>query len=88
MLKNLFILIIMIFIGLIYYIFSLSKNDLYKKEAFFIKIFLLILSFILAFLKQEFIFIGGLTFGGETSVMMLIVIEIVDAFIDKKHIKK
>ena len=53
--------------------------------AFFMKISLLVLSLILAFTGKEFIFIGGLAFGGRTSVMVLVLIEIADAFVDRKN---
>lgn len=85
MLKNLFIVIIVIFMGLFYYNLSISKNDILKNYAFYMKIVFLVLSFILAFVNQDFIVIGRLAFGGRTSVMMLVLIEIVDAFIDKKN---
>lgn len=38
----------------------------------------------LAFTEQDFIAVGNLYFGGKTSVMILIIIEIIDAFIDRK----
>ena len=50
------------------------------------KIFLLSVSFILAFIEKDFIFIGGMTFGGKISVMMLALIEIVETFVDMKKI--
>lgn len=53
--------------------------------AFFMKITLLMLSLILAFIGQEFILIGDLAFGGRTPVMVLVLIEIADAFIDRKN---
>ena len=51
MLKNLYIVAIVLLMGLIYYKLSIAKNDFLKNYAFFMKIFLLILSFILAFVK-------------------------------------
>lgn len=87
MLKNLYIVAIVLLMGLIYYKLSIAKNDFLKNYAFFMKIFLLILSFILEFVKQDYIAVGGLVFGGRTSVMMLVLIEIVDAFVDKKDKK-
>lgn len=53
--------------------------------AFFMKITFLVLSLILAFARQEFILIGDLAFGGRTPVMVLVLIEIADAFIDRKN---
>lgn len=35
--------------------------------------------------EQDFIAVGNLYFGGKTSVMILIIIEIIDAFIDRKN---
>ena len=55
-----------------------------KEYAFFMKISLLILSFILAFTEKDFIVFGNLAFGGRISVIVLIIIEIVDAFVDRK----
>ena len=49
------------------------------------KISLLVLSFLLAFTGKEFIFIGDLAFGGRTPVMVLALIEIADAFIDRRN---
>lgn len=87
MLKNCVLIGILIFMGLVYYEASLSRSDTLRKSAFFMKIFLLSLSFILAFAEQEFIIISGMALGGKSSVMMLILIEIVDALIDKKKEK-
>ena len=82
--KNLFILVTVLISGWVYYEFSVSKSKTPKQYAFFIKIFFLIMSFLLAFTERDFITVGDLSFGGRTSVMILIIIEIVDAFIDKK----
>lgn len=82
--RNLFLLMTVIILGIFYYRLTVSRNPISKKYAFFIKIALLMLSFILAFCRQDFIVVGGLAFGGRISVMMLILIEIVDAFIDRK----
>ena len=85
MLRNLFILLTAMFMGLVYYKFSISKSKDAQNMAFFMKITLLMLSLILAFIGQEFILIGDLAFGGRTSVMVLVLIEIADAFIDRKN---
>ena len=85
MLRNLFILLTVMFMGLVYYKFSISKSKDAQNMAFFMKITLLMLSLILAFIGQEFILIGDLAFGGRTSVMVLVLIEIADAFIDRKN---
>lgn len=53
--------------------------------AFFLKISLLVLSLILALTGKKFIFIGNLAFGGRTPVMVLVLIEIADDFIDRKN---
>ena len=83
MLRNLFILLTAMFMGLVYYKFSISKSKDAQNMAFFMKITLL--SLILAFTRKEFILIGDLAFGGRTSVMVLVLIEIADAFIDRKN---
>lgn len=74
------------FMGLVYYKFSISKSKDAQNMAFFMmKITFLVLSLILAFTRKEFILIGDLAFGGRTSVMVLVLIEIADAFIDRKN---
>ena len=85
MLRNLFILLTAIFMGLVYYKFSISKSKDAQNMAFFMKITFLVLSLILAFIRKEFILIGDLAFGGRTPVMVLVLIEIADAFIDRKN---
>ena len=45
----------------------------------------LVLSLILTFTGKKFIFIGDLAFGGRTPVMVLVLIEIADAFIDRRN---
>lgn len=85
MLRNLFILLTVMFMGIVYYKFSISKSKDAQNMAFFMKITFLVLSLILAFTGQEFILIGDLAFGGRTSVMVLVLIEIADAFIDRKN---
>lgn len=82
MLRNLFILLTAIVMGLFYYKFSISRSKDAQNMAFFMKITFLVLSLILAFTRKEFILIGDLAFGGRTSVMVLVLIEIADAFID------
>ncbi len=83
--KNIVLLVTVLISGWIYYKFSVSKNKTQKQFAFFIKILYLVLSFMLAFTEQDFIAVGNLYFGGKTSVMILIIIEIIDAFIDRKN---
>lgn len=85
MLRNLLILLVAMFIGGIYYRYSISKSKETQNIAFFMKISLLVLSFLLAFTGKEFIFIGDLAFGGRTPVMVLALIEIADAFIDRRN---
>ena len=82
--RSLAVLVAAIMSGWLYYIFSMAKNDEINKYAFWMKMYFLILSFVLAFVGQDFIVIGELSFGGRTPVMILILIEIMDAFIDKK----
>ena len=85
MLRNLYILSSVMFIGGIYYRCSTSKSKEMQNIAFFMKISLLVLSLILTFTGKEFIFIGDLAFGGRTPVMVLVLIEIADAFIDRRN---
>lgn len=85
MLQNLIILLTAIVMGIFYYKFSISRSKDAQNIAFFMKITLLVLSLILAFTRQEFIIIGDLAFGGRTPVMVLVLIEIADAFIDRKN---
>ena len=85
MLKDLISLGAVILSGFLYYIFSSSKVKDAKDIAFTMKMVLLIMPFILAFVECDYITIGdGFVFGGRTSVMMLIMLEIIDAYIDKK----
>lgn len=85
MLQNLIILLTAIVMGLFYYKFSISRSKDAQNMAFSMKITFLVLSLILAFTRKEFILIGDLAFGGRTSVMVLVLIEIADAFIDRKN---
>lgn len=48
------------------------------------KITMLCPSLILAFINHDYLVKGGIAFGGRISVMILILIEIVDAIVDKK----
>ena len=84
MLKNAIMLIVILWFGLFYYIFSVSKIGYVNKIAFYLKISFLALSFLLAFFEQEFVYVGNLAFGGRAPVLSLILIEILDACIDKK----
>lgn len=85
LLRNLFILASVMFIGGIYYRYSTSTSKEIQNIAFFMKISLLVLSLILIFTGKEFISIGDLAFGGRTPVMVLVLIEIADAFIDRRN---
>ena len=82
--RSLAILMVVMYSGVLYYIFSMSKSIMFNRYAFLMKLFYLLLSFILAFVQQDQIVIGELAFGGRASVMILILIEIMDTFIDKK----
>ena len=84
-LKNLIVVLVVGYMGMLYYRFSISKSKDAQNMAFFMKIAFLIISLLLAFTGQEFISFAGLSFGGRTSVMVLVVIEIADAFIDRKN---
>ena len=84
MIENLLILFLVIIIGLIYYRLSTSKINPLKNQAFFMKISLLALSFLLTFVEQDFIVVGILAFGGKMPVMLLILIELIDAFVERK----
>ena len=88
MLRHLFVLLVVVLCGLVYYKFAISNKKEFRQMAFFMKIFLLSLSFILAFAMKDFITIGELSFGGRTPVMSLIFIEIVDSFIEKRNSHK
>lgn len=84
-LQNLSVALAVGFMGILYYMFSVSKSKDAQNMAFFMKIVFLIISLLLAFTRQEFLSFAGLSFGGRTSVMVLVVIEIADAFIDRKN---
>ena len=84
-LKDLFTLLIVVLCGFVYYKFSTSEYEQHRRGAFYGKIYLLILSFILVFIRQDSIYIGKIFLGGRTSVMLIALIEIVDAFVDRKR---
>lgn len=86
--QDLAVLIAVVLAGFMYYKFSISKQKALQQYAFMMKIFYLVLSLILAFGERDFIIIGDFAFGGRISVMLLIVIEIVDSFVDKKKNNK
>jgi hypothetical protein len=88
LLRNAIILMAVLFLGLIYYISATSKCKPLYQQSLFIKIFLLILSFVLAFLEKDFIIIGNLAFGGRSSVSLLVLVEIIDVLIDIKNKKQ
>lgn len=85
MLRNMFVLLIVAFIGGFYYKFFRSRNRISNNIVFGMKISFFVLSFILEFTQQEYIVIEGLAFGGRISVVTLILIEIVDAFADRRN---
>ena len=85
MLRNLFILLTAIVMGLFTINSQYQEVKMHRIWHFFMKITFLVLSLILAFTRKEFILIGDLAFGGRTSVMVLVLIEIADAFIDRKN---
>jgi len=86
MARDLIVLGAILYLGFLYYKFSTSRVKDTKNMAFIIKIFFLVISFILAFTESDYISVGeSFAFGGRSSVMMLIIVEIVDAFIDKKN---
>ena len=72
------------FIGIMYYRLAISKDGDIRNIAFFMKISMLLLSFWLTFTQQKYIIIKDLAFGGRSSVMIIAVIEIADAFIDRR----
>lgn len=82
--KEIYLFVVILIGGFFYYKYSTSRDKFQKNMAFIIKMVFLCLSFILAFIQKDFIVIGGLALGGRTSVGILIMIEIVDAFVDKK----
>lgn len=85
MARDLIVLGLVLYLGFLYYKFSTSRVKDTKNMAFIIKMVLLVISFILAFTESDYIRVGeSFELGGRSSVMMLIIVEIVDAFIDKK----
>ncbi|MBR5479530.1 MAG: hypothetical protein IKU84_05075 [Clostridia bacterium] len=92
MLNEFIVLTFILFFGAVYYTLSMSELKYKKKNSFsvalLIKVFMLVASFALAFFKQEYITIGNVfTFGGRSAIMTLIMIEIVDALVDRKREK-
>ena len=88
MTRDLIVLGIVLYLGFLYYKCSTSRVKDTKNMAFIIKMFLLVISFILAFTECDYIRVGeSFAFGGRSSVMMLIIVEIVDAFVEKENKK-
>ncbi len=87
MLKDVIMLLIVLFLGFIYYVAATQKKGVLCQYALFIKLFLLVLSFVLAFLGRDFITIGNLSFGGRTSVSLLVLVEIIDVLVDRQNKK-
>ena len=88
MLKDLCVLVVVVLSGFIYYKFSVAKPRDIKTMAFCMKIFLLIVSFVLAFADSDYIRISDeILLGGHAPIMLLIAVEIADAFAErrKKH---
>lgn len=83
-LKNVFIIIVVMFIGFFYYRSSISKIKDFNDLAFGLKLILLFLSLVLAFFEKDILIVGNMVFGGRISLMLIIVIEIVDALVDRK----
>jgi hypothetical protein len=77
-----------LFLGLFYYISATSKCKPAYQLSLFIKIFLLIVSFVLTFLDKDFIIIGNFALGGRSSVSLLVLVEIIDVLIDMKKKKQ
>ena len=88
MLRNIIMIVALIITGIIYYKFSISKKEEHKNQAFIFKIIILGLSLIIAFLEQEYISIGSWSYGGRASIMIIILIEIIDAFVDRQTNKQ
>ena len=86
MIHDLVVLVCMLAFGYYYYRLSTSYVKETRNKAFVSKIFLLIISFVLAFIENDYLIVGeSLVVGGRAPIMMLILIEIVDAFIDRKN---
>lgn len=88
MLRNIITIITVLSTGIFYYKLSVSKKEEKRIQAFIFKIVVLFLSLILAFLEQEYITIGSWSYGGRISIMIIIVVEIIDAFVDRKTNKQ
>ena len=81
--RDFVVLFCVLLFGWIYYAFSVSAEN--EKIAFGFKILLLVASFILAFVDVDFISVGCLAFGGRSAVMTLVLIEIIDSFVERKR---
>ena len=85
--RDLVVLVLMLICGYYYYIMATSKSSLSRQIAFWLKIVLLVLSLCLAFLRTDFILLGPFAFGGRSAIMIIIEMEIADAFVDRKNRK-
>ena len=85
--KEILLLVIDLAIGLLYYKMAVSKDKFFQRIAIVCKISLLVISFTLEFVRQDFIIIGQFAIGEHTTVLWLILFEIADTFVDRKKRK-
>ena len=85
--RDLIMLVLMMGCGYYYYTLATSKSSFSRQIAFWLKIAFLTLSLCLAFLRKDFVLFGPFVFGGRSAVMIIIEMEIADAFVDRKNRK-
>ena len=85
--KDIIIAVLLLFIGAYYYVCATSKSSALRRVALFGKIGLLVISFLLEFVRQDFIFIGQFALSGRITVLLLVLFEIADALIAEKKKK-
>ena len=87
--KDFIIVILLLSVGAYYYFCATSKSAVLRRIALFGKIGLLAVSFLLEFVRQDFITIGQFALSGRITILLLVLFEIADALIsDRKKQKR
>ncbi len=81
-----FICVFVLTIVALYYRLSICGAES-KRIAGIMKIFLLIITFVLAIIKKDFLIIGKLALGGTSTVATLVGFEIADALLELRELR-
>ena len=83
--KDIVIAALLLIIGVYYYFCATAKSPFLRRTALFGKIGLLVISFLLEFVKQDFSSVGCFALSGRITVLLLVLFEIADALISEKR---